>query len=245
MNESIPSLAAEPDTTPPSLAVPLSISLGLSVVLLSWSFRVWQRLPVDARIPMHWNAAGNVDGYGGRNSLFHFPVIVMVLSVIFFFLPRIDPRRANFLRSARAYSAVWLAIVLFLAGVQIFLLQAAMGNSGPMGRYLLIGGGACLVIVGNFLGKVRSNFFFGIRTPWTLSSELSWNKTHRLTGWVFVFFGAALAIAGALQVNGTFVRYLLYCFIPVLLWATVVYSYMVWRRDPRKASPNGPASGGG
>jgi uncharacterized membrane protein len=244
MNESLPSISAESDPTPRSLAVPLSISLGLGAVLMSWSCWIWQRLPADARVPIHWNAAGKVDGYGGRNGIFFLPVTVLVLSLIFFFLPRIDPRRANLLRSARAYSAVWLAIVLLLAGLQIFVLRAAMGRSGPMGQYLLIGVGAWFVIVGNFLGKVRSNFIFGIRTPWTLSSELSWNKTHRLTGWVFVLFGSALVLAGALQVNGTYVRYLVYCFIPVLLWATLVYSYMVWRRDPRKASPSGPTSGG-
>jgi uncharacterized membrane protein len=244
MNESLPSISAESDPTPRSLAVPLSISLGLGAVLMSWSCWIWQRLPVDARVPIHWNAAGKVDGYGGRNGLFLIPAAVLGLSLVFFLLPRIDPRRANLLRSSRAYSAVWLATVLFLAGLQIFVLRAAMGISGPMGQYLLIGAGACLAIVGNFLGKVRSNFFFGVRTPWTLSSELSWNKTHRLTGWVFVLFGSALAIAGALQVNGTYVRYMVYGFIPVLLWATLVYSYMVWRRDPRKASPSGLASGG-
>lgn len=232
----------EAPASPHSLAAPLSLSLVVITILVASACWVWRQLPADARIPTHWNAAGKVDGYGGRNSLFFLPAVILGISIMFLFIPRIDPRRTNLLRSYQAYSAIWLSSVLFLAGLHIFVLRAALGSTGDLRQYLLIGAGFCLIVMGNYLGKVRSNFFVGVRTPWTLSSELSWNKTHRLTGWALVLFGFALAAAGTLQASSTQVRYLIYCFVPVLLWTTIAYSYLVWRHDNTKRVSNGPDS---
>ena len=44
-------------------------------------------------------------------------------------------------------------------------------------------------LMGNSLGKVRRNFWMGVRTPWTLASETVWNRTHRVTAWLWVALG--------------------------------------------------------
>lgn len=88
------------------------------------------------------------------------------------------------------------------------------------------------MLMENYLGKVRSNFFFGIRTPWTLSSELSWGKTHRLGGRLFVFLGLVLAVGT--MVKGPGILPLLAPALLTLVVALAGYSYLVWRNDPNK-----------
>jgi uncharacterized membrane protein len=180
MNPSPSADVSQPEAAPRPFAVPLAVSLAVTAALAGASWWAWRQLPVDARIPSHWDAAGRIDSYGGRNSLFFVPGLMLGLTLLFLFVPRIEPRRTHLLLSSRAYRAVWLAMVLALAGLQVFQIRAAFGEELSMEKWHGIGLGALFIVIGNFLGKVRSNFLFGVRTPWTLSSELSWNKTHRL-----------------------------------------------------------------
>jgi uncharacterized membrane protein len=206
-------------------AVTLFFELGIAVFGFS-------RVPLGARVPVHWNAMGNPNGYG--EALWAFlliPGLTFLISVVFALLPAIEPRRRNLLRSGRAYLAVWVSFLLLLAFVQAALVLPATGvaQAEVMARLVPAAVGLLLAVIGNYLGKVRSNFFFGIRTPWTLSSERSWNRTHRLGGRLFVLVGLAAAAT---------------CFFPwisfvVLLGGVAalivilpVYSFLEWRRDP-------------
>jgi uncharacterized membrane protein len=97
----------------------------------------------------------------------------------------------------------------------------------------LISCGAMFVVIGNFLGKTRSNWFFGIRTPWTLSSDRSWTLTHRLGGWLFIGTGLAVIVATALL--GPDIS--LWIMLGLLLTGVVglfAYSYVAWRDDPAR-----------
>ena len=97
--------------------------------------------------------------------------------------------------------------------------------------------GGLFVVLGNLLGKVRPNWFVGIRTPWTLSSKLAWDRTHRAGGWVFVLLGV-LTMATAVLHAGWALRVLGVAGVASLL-GLVVYSYVLWRRDPEKTPPAG------
>lgn len=243
MTPSLPADASRPEATPRPFAAPLAVSLVVTAALAGASWWAWRQLPVDARIPSDWNTAGQIDGYRGRDSLFLIPGLTLGLTLLFLFLPRIEPRRTHLLLSSRAYRAVWLAIVLFSAGLQLLKIQAALGAPISVEKWSGVGLGALFLVIGNFLGKVRSNFVFGVRTPWTLSSELSWNKTHRLAGWMFVGFGLALvtcAIAGMLSAHRSA---LIIGFVTALLATVLPYSYFVWRSDPDRAvGPNDDSS---
>jgi uncharacterized membrane protein len=216
-------------------AVPLTVSLVVTAALIGASWWAWRQLPVEARIPDHWNAAGQVDRYGGRDSLFIIPGLTLGLTLLFLFLPRFEPRRAHLLLSSRAYRAVWLAIVLFSAGLQLFKIKAALGVPVSVEKWIGAGLGALFLVIGNFLGKVRSNFMFGVRTPWTLSSELSWNRTHRLAGWMFVGIGLALLVCAPLRWFEGHLHYVIISGVVALLVTVLPYSYFVWRSDPDKA----------
>jgi uncharacterized membrane protein len=112
-----------------------------------------------------------------------------------------------------------LAVLLPVVGVPID--QAAAIR-------LLVGG--LLVVLGAVMGKIRPNWFVGIRTPWTLDSKTSWVKTHRLGGWVFMLCG--LAFIASLSLPTTLALVVSFGFMAVGLIWIITYSYLVWRRDP-------------
>lgn len=236
MKPSLPADASRPEVTPRPFAASLVVSLVVTAALVGASWWAWRQLPVGARIPAHWNAAGRIDGYRGRDSLFLIPGLILGLTLLFLFLPRVEPRRTHLLLSSRAYRAVWLAVVLALAGLQIFRIRAAFGEALSIEKWIGAGLGALFLVIGNFLGKVRSNFMFGVRTPWTLSSELSWNKTHRLAGWTFVGLGLALLSCALLRLFEGHLHFVIIGGLMALLTTVLPYSYFVWRSDPDKVA---------
>lgn len=214
---------------------PWTIALVVSLVLaaLGAAAAAWAcwRLPADAQVPMHWNAAGQVDAYGGRGSLFLLPAVVLFLTLLFAVLPHIEPRRLNLRRSANAYRTVWIAVVGFMTVIQAAIVATALGHSLPVGRVAMGGVGVLFLVLGSVLGSVRSNFFFGVRTPWTLSSELSWSKTHRLAGRLFATMGVLLAAAALLRAPDQALVYGMLAAVGVIAAVLVLYSYCIWRLD--------------
>lgn len=97
--------------------------------------------------------------------------------------------------------------------------------------------GVLFIVLGNIMGKIRPNWFIGVRTPWTLSSKLSWTKTHRLSGWLFIFMGL-LAIAWGILQTRWFLVSMIAIDVVCAIWM-MVYSYLVYAKDPARQSPAG------
>ncbi|HEY6565141.1 MAG TPA: SdpI family protein, partial [Pirellulaceae bacterium] len=97
--------------------------------------------------------------------------------------------------------------------------------------------GLLLMVFGNVMGKIRPNWFVGVRTPWTLSSKLSWTKTHRLAGWLFIGIGVLIAATGMTRSRWLLIGTL--CGSGAALLGVVVYSYLVYRADPERTTPAG------
>jgi uncharacterized membrane protein len=91
--------------------------------------------------------------------------------------------------------------------------------------------GVLFIAIGFLLRKAKRNFFIGIRTPWTLSSDTVWNKTHQLGATLFMASGA-LAIIG-----GFFGGMIAFWFLFVPLMGStlflVIYSYVLYRRETK------------
>jgi len=197
------------------------------------TLRAWPQIPAGQQLVIHWDAAGNPNGYASKGlALLLLPILALAVALLLAAIPQIEPRRLNLAQSGKPYLAAWTGIMVVLAGAQLLIVLAAVGrpaNSVTIAS-LLVGG--LLIVIGNYLGKARSNFFFGIRTPWTLSSDLSWDKTHRLGGRVFVATGAAMILAGLTR-SGTVFAVVLGILLALIAVVTV-YSYFVWRGDPLK-----------
>lgn len=201
-----------------------SLALCAAAVLLSLS--VWHLLP--ERMPVHWNAAGEVDRFGSRaEGALVLPGTAFAMWLVLWALPHISPAGFRIEPFRAIYDRVQLAVLAFLFALHALLLGTALGW-WPMAvdRAVLVFVGALLVFLGNYLGKTTRNFFMGIRTPWTLASDEVWRRTHRLGGWLMVGGGVVLI---AMSATGL-VPWLLLTVIGVVVVVPVVHSYLLYRR---------------
>jgi uncharacterized membrane protein len=189
----------------------------------------WPAAPES--IPVHWNLAGEANRFGGKfEGLLLLPIITLAVLIGLTLLPHIDPRRERYAEFEGAFEVLKLLIVAFLAAVYAAMLAAVFGATLNMTRVVLPLVGVLLIGIGAVIGQVRPNWFVGIRTPWTLSSERAWSATHRAGRWVFIAMGAAMLLAGLADSGWALYSALLLCVAGVV--GLVVYSYVVWRQDP-------------
>ena len=204
--------------------------LPASFIAGAWLFSiaVYSRLP--DRMPVHWDISGEPNRYGSRiEGAFLLPVLMIAFFVLMQWYPSRDPRAANIAKFRGAYDTVVAATIAFLGGVHVLAVGQALGWRVDITTGALVGIGAMLVIVGNLLPLARSNFIFGIRTPWTLSSEHVWTRAHRVGGYAAVSAGL-ITIASAFFARpiGVVIS-LVSLFIAGLI--PVVYSYVLWSRE--------------
>ncbi len=167
--------------------------LGLVVLVLGLTAFFWGELP--ERVPVHWNAAGEIDRYGSRWELVFFgPGMMLGTLLLFALLPWLSPRRFKVEDSGGTYLRFMLIVVAMFAYFHLVLLWAGLGKRFDMLAAVFGGLGLFLALLGNLLGKLRRNFYLGIRTPWTLADEANWYATHRLAGKTMVTGGVLVLV---------------------------------------------------
>jgi len=221
---------------------PLLIMNAIVIIaMLALSAWVWPSIPDAAQLPVHWNLDGEPDRFGSKwEALLALPIVAVVLTAIFLVLPYFDPRRENLARSAKLWNAAAIGAVLLIAGLHVFLVLGATNQIADIKNYLVIGISALFILLGNYLGKSRSNWFAGVRTPWTMSSDYAWEKTHRWAGRLFVLTGVVTLLAW-LVTDVKIAAYVMIGSIVATSLASVVLSYIFWRNDPGRVEANGDA----
>lgn len=174
---------------------------------------------------------GEADHYGSKFYLLLMPVIVTVLAPLIALLARLDPRAKHVAESQGVLLVVLGGLLFVLTAVHAAMVFISLGHALPMDRIVVTSIGLLFVLIGTQLGRMKSNFLMGIRTPWTLSSELSWRKTHRLAARLFFAVGAATVVL-MWTVGGPIAVAVLVASLFIVTIAIVVYSYVVWKRDP-------------
>ncbi|HEY8164345.1 MAG TPA: SdpI family protein [Gemmatimonadaceae bacterium] len=204
----------------------LPILIIITAVIITAA--VYPQIP--ERMPTHWSIRGEVDGWSRRLwGAWLLPLLMPVLWGIFRGLPHIDPRKANYAKFASTYEWIIASVLAFMLLMQVIILAAATGRDVPMERVTPFGVGVMFLIIGNLLPRARSNWFVGIRTPWTLTSERSWERTHRVGGYVLVLIGLAMIVVSFVSpVRGLII--LPFVVFPVVL-LLIAYSYFVWKQD--------------
>ncbi|MFM2105640.1 MAG: hypothetical protein RL338_672 [Chloroflexota bacterium] len=238
---SVPAAAPAPDPAPElrlrSAVIAAALVVVAEIAVSAWG---WSRIPEGALVPIHWGIDGRADGFAPKEvGLLVAPAITALLAVLLAVVPRFEPRRANLARSGRAYRTVIVGIVALLGILHAAAVLAAVDPTIDVARVVATGIGLLFAVIGNQLGKVRSNFMFGIRTPWTLASDRSWDRTHRLAGRLWVAVGlalAALALAGA---PGTLLFTALLGGLLLSTAVSVIYSYKTWAEDPARRTTSG------
>lgn len=212
------------------------IIAGLVILLMMAGFSWWAatRLPAGGHYPIHWNYKGQADGYGSRGQLLvMLPVVAAVVMALLAGLPFLDPRREHIRRSMKAYMMITVSGLAVLLTIHVMMISVALGAKVNVLSVIGVMTGLLFCVIGNYLGKLRSNFFAGVRTPWTLSSELSWNKTNRLAGKLSVLLGLALIIAGFVgKPFGMIAVFVV--MMPIFVIVPITYSYIVWKHDPAR-----------
>lgn len=186
---------------------------------------LYSRLP--ERSAIHWDASGHANGYAYKPwGPFIMPLILLVQAGLFEILPKISPRKYALASSQRAYAAVSVATCVLLALTHALILGIALGATLSPARVVPAAVGVLFLITGNYLGKTGKNFFFGIRTPWTLASDEVWSRTHRMGGKCWIVAGVCLiacAMLGYVMV-GVVAAIVLGALVPS------AYSYFIYRR---------------
>ncbi len=177
-------------------------------------------------MPTHWDSLGNANGFmtrlGGVAALIAVPIFSIILFKV---IPLISPRGFRTDQFAGVVNSLMVGLVVFGCIIAIVALQTALGADINISKVVLISVGLLLVFVGNFMGKVRKNFFIGIRTPWTLASDEVWMKTHRLGGWCMVLAGLLMAAMATIGVNSDYTVLV----VVGMILVPVIYSYFAYR----------------
>lgn len=207
---------------------PLMIVVLLVLAAIAFS-AVWHpRLPET--VPTHWNARGEADGFGPRWKLtVLMPGMMVMMTLLLHFLPQLGPFRKNIESFRPTYGRIVVVAMVFLLALNVITVLKAEGRDIPMNRIIPVGIGLLLAVLGNWFGKLRRNFYIGIRTPWTIANDEVWERTHRLGGRLFVVYGLLLVLAGLTTPGWASAVWLVAGLAVIALWVTI-YSLVVYRR---------------
>jgi uncharacterized membrane protein len=206
----------------------ITLLIFVFLVLLSLGASLYASPRLAEPIAVHWNASGQADGYGSRfEALYLLPVITFVMTLLLFFMPVIDPLRANIQKFRSEYNlflVVFVAFMVYLHFISVlFNLKVVTGFN----QFLAPAFGLLIIYTGVLVSKARRNYIIGIRTPWTLSSDAVWDQTHRLGGKLF-------KVAGLLALLGVFFPEYAIWFLMVPVSGVGVfimgYSYYIFRK---------------
>jgi len=206
--------------------------LPVLIIVMALVMSLYFYMNFPDKVASHWNFAGQVNGYMNRaGGAFFMPVLLMGMYMLFLVLPVIDPKRERYTEFDQYYRLFRTAIM-----TTFLVVYAAMGlfNLGyPIQISTVVSGsiGILFVVLGSFMRKIKNNWFMGIRTPWTLSSEKVWNKTHQAGGWLFVIYGIVIMITPYLP---QFLGVSLFIAGAVMMvLGTTVYSYWLYRQEKK------------
>jgi uncharacterized membrane protein len=215
----------------------IALPLGGLLVLASLVLAIWAYPHAPKLIPSHFDAAGHVNGYMPKFwGLAIWPILLASAWALMAILPSISPKGFRMGPSVEIFNIIMVGVMLIEFVAVVVVVRAAMGIPAPSGGFIIALVGVLFVVIGNYMGKMRKNFFMGIRTPWTLASDEVWLRTHRFGGWLCMLGGIAYIGIGLIEpgaVTG------LLAVVAVLLLSPIVYSFIAYKQI-EGFGPNGP-----
>lgn len=184
---------------------------------------LWDKLP--DQVPMHWNAQGEVDGYGTKfQAVFLMPLVLVAFHWTCVLGTSLDPKKQNI--NDKIFTLVlWIIpVISLLCNSMVF--ATALGHKVSVEIIMPLFMGALFVIIGNYMPKCKQSYTVGIKLPWTLDNEENWNKTHRLAGFLWVIGGVIIMATAFLGAFWLFFIVL----IPMVI-VPFVYSYLLYKKN--------------
>jgi len=211
----------------------ISISKLIVLIAVLMSAWAWPSLPEDARIAIHFDLQGAADGFAGKTlGLLLMPAIMLGFSTLFSFLPNLEPRKFNLEQSRSSYLGVWYVLLLFLLYVHLSIVGLALGllSSALIGLPQVLS--VLFFLLGCQIRSAKSNFFIGVRTPWTLSSEHAWSQANYHAGSLFMVLGI-LGVVISFFLGQNAITWIIYGAIGIAVFS-VVASFFYWKNDPNR-----------
>jgi uncharacterized membrane protein len=185
------------------------------------------------RVPTHFDIGGQPNAYGPKwVPTIIFPVMILVLWGIMRGLPKIDPRRANYAKMQDTYDLVVNLTLSMVTALHLLVLAGTMGSNVPFVRLIPAVVGVSFIAIGNLLPRAKPNWWFGIRTPWTLSNDRVWERTHRVGGYVMTAIGLLAIVSAFVGTEVALVTFVVLAGIMTL--GLIVYSYFAWKQETAK-----------
>ncbi len=212
--------------------------LSFALVLVAFGLAGYAHFAADqipgGKIPIHWNIHGQPDGWTGTEqpflAFYLLPTaIAAVVALGLFALPWLSPRNFAVEDFRRTYDYILSLVAALFLYLEAVIIWTQFHGPALMERGFLAGIFLFFALIGNVLGKVKRNFWMGVRTPWTLADPVVWDRTHRVAAWLFVTAGV---IGGALSLLGV---HPIVCFVILIVGALtpIVYSLILYKRLER------------
>ncbi|PFB58953.1 SdpI family protein [Bacillus cereus] len=193
---------------------------------LAWAY-AWPNLPDTMAV--HWGMEG-VNGYASKfNAMLLLLGIMIFTYVLLTITPKIDPKKKNYDKFSKGYMIINYSVVVLLFLVNMLVIGVGLGYDIPMNSTPLILVGLLFIVIGNYLPQCKPNYFVGIKTPWTLSNEEVWRKTHRFSGKVFVALGIIMILSVFVPV--TWKSFVMVGIIIGAVGLTMGYSYIAYKKE--------------
>jgi uncharacterized membrane protein len=210
---------------------PLMLSIFIVAVMLVVSLWAWNAIPGD-RIATHYGLSGEPNGFMPKPlGLLVLPALGLIISLFMASLPQWPLLGSRIKNSTVPYVANWVGGVAILGCVHVVLILKDVGYNVDIVRSVCLLIGALFLVTGNYYGKIRYNYVFGFKTPWTLSSERVWDKTHRLLGRLMVLSALGLILTVLLSPSTVMVGLLMTFFILAPMAVGLVYSAAIARAN--------------
>lgn len=207
--------------------------LMLIMVLASILMAGWFYPQLPDVVASHWNAEGQVNGYLDKGiATFMLPVMMLFLAALFFIIPRIDPLKENIEKFRDAYEEMVIVILAFLLFIYLQMMLWNIGIQVSMALTVPFAIGLLFIYMGFLLQKAKRNWFIGIRTPWTLSSDVVWDKTHKIGGRLFKVLGLMFILSIFL---GGLAFYVIIVSVLVVTAYLFYYSYVEYEKEKKKS----------
>lgn len=190
-------------------------------------FYFWNELP--EQIPIHWNYAGEIDNYVAKMpGIFILPAFAVVLYILFLAIPRIDPRWDSYKLFKGSYQTLKFSIVALMTLLFYVIIAASLGFDFDIMYFVIVPIVLLFTVVGNMLGKIRPNWFVGIRLPWTLSNDQVWQLTHRFAGKLWVWSSLCMMVL-ILILPTESIKIIFWIYFALITIIPVVYSYLIYK----------------
>ncbi len=203
-------------------------NVALAVIIISFLLSGYLYSQMPDQIATHWNIQGQVDGYTLKPwGIFLIPLLSFTIFFLFSLIAKIDPLKENIKKFKKSFDGAMFLIVLFFFYLQLLIILWNTGLEFNMNQLIAPAFGGLFYFLGDLIGRTKRNWFIGIKTPWTLSSDIVWDKTHKAGAGLFKIAGIISLLAVLLPSYG-----IVFIIAPIIIFSVylIIFSYLEYKK---------------